>query len=73
MAEQRTLARGQQGGHEVPFLGEQFGRHRRVHAPMDAVHPARAQGAIDRRAIEFGAQQLCAADNAVLLTSDDPN
>jgi hypothetical protein len=40
---------------------------------MEAVQPARAQGAIDRRAVEFGGQQLCAADNAVLLTSDDPN
>jgi hypothetical protein len=32
-----TFARGQQSGDEVPFLGEQFWRHRRVHAAMDAV------------------------------------
>ena len=32
VAEDRAVARGQQGGNEVPFLGEQFRRHRRVHA-----------------------------------------
>jgi hypothetical protein len=37
MAEHCTVARGQQGGQKVPFLGEQFWRHRRVHAAMDAV------------------------------------
>ena len=40
MAEQGALARGQQGGQELPFLGEQFWRHRRVHARVDAVQPA---------------------------------
>ena len=35
------LARGQQGGHELPFLGEQFWRHRRVHARIDAMQRAR--------------------------------
>ena len=48
MTQQGPIARGQQGGDEVPFLGEQFGRHRRVHAAMDAVQPAGADGAIDR-------------------------
>ena len=40
VTQQGPVARGQQGGDEVPLLGEQFGRHRRVHAPMDAVQPA---------------------------------
>ena len=48
VTEQGPVARGQQGGDEVPLLGEQFGRHRRVHAAMDAVQPAGADGAIDR-------------------------
>ena len=48
MAEQGAVARGQQGGHELPFLGEQFWRHRRVHAPVDAMQPAGAQSAVDR-------------------------
>ena len=48
MTEQGTVARGQQGGNEVPVLGEQFRRHRRVHAAMDAVQRASAQGTVDR-------------------------
>jgi hypothetical protein len=63
----------QQGGHEVPFLGAQFGRHRRIHAAMDGMQPARAEGAIDRRPVDFSGQQLCPVDNAVLPTGNGPN
>ena len=38
----------QQGGQELPFLGEQFWRHRRVHAPIDVVQFADTQRASDR-------------------------
>jgi len=48
VAEQGALAAGQQGGDEVPLLGEQFWRHRRVHAPVHAVQLADAQSAADR-------------------------
>ena len=48
VAEQRALARTQQGGQELPFLGEQFWRNRRVHARVDAVQLADAQSATDR-------------------------
>jgi hypothetical protein len=41
VAEERAVARGQQGGDEVPFLGEQFRRHDREQAPVRAVEPAR--------------------------------
>jgi hypothetical protein len=37
------------------------------------MQPARAEGAIDRRAVDLIAQQLCPADNAGLVTSDCPN
>ena len=48
MTQQGAIARGQHGGDEVAVLGEQFGRHRRVHAAMDSGPPPRADGAIDR-------------------------
>jgi hypothetical protein len=48
VAEKGVVARAQQRGEEVPILGEQFGRHRRVHAPMDAVQRADTDGATDR-------------------------
>ena len=48
VAEQGALARAQQGGQELPFLGEQFWRHRRVHTRIDAVQLADAQRAADR-------------------------
>ncbi|HVI18453.1 MAG TPA: hypothetical protein VM712_08745 [Gaiellales bacterium] len=47
MTEQRTIARGKQSGDEVPVLGEQFWRHRYVHAPMNAVQHPSAQGLVD--------------------------
>ena len=73
MAQEGAVARGQQGGDEVPLLGEQFRRHRGIDTAVDEVQPASAEGAIDRRAVDFSGQQLSPADNAVLLTSDDPN
>ena len=73
MAQEGACARGQQGGDEVPLLGEQFRRHRGIDTAVDKVQPASAEGAIDRRAVDFSGQQLSPADNAVLLTSDDPN
>ncbi|MGZ6673862.1 MAG: hypothetical protein ACXVFM_16090 [Solirubrobacteraceae bacterium] len=73
MAQECTVARGQQGGDEVAILGEQFGRHGRVDTAVDEMQPANAQGAIDRRAVDLSGQQLSPADNAVLRTSDDPN
>jgi hypothetical protein len=69
----RSLARGQQGGQEVPLLGEQLWRHRRVDAAVNAVQPSGAEGAIDRRAVDPGGQQLRAAHHAGLLPSDAPN
>jgi hypothetical protein len=40
VGEQGALARAQQGGQELPFLGEQFWRHRRVHAAIDVAQLA---------------------------------
>jgi hypothetical protein len=48
VTQQCTFARGQQGGDEVPFLAEQFGRHRRVDTAMDPVQPAGPAGAANR-------------------------
>ena len=56
-----------------PSSAEQFGRHRGIDTAVDEVQPAGAEGAIDGRAVDFSGQQLPPADNAVLLTSDDPN
>ena len=61
VTEQCTIARGQQGGNEVPILGEQFRRHRRVHAAMDAVQVAAVQRATDLAATDARGQR-CARD-----------
>src|SRR6185312_7173544 len=62
-----------QGGDEVTLLGEQFWRHRRVHAPVHAVQPPCAERAIDRRAVEADGQKLRARDDPVLAGGDEPN
>jgi hypothetical protein len=48
VAEERPFAGGQQGGDEPPLLGEQFGRHRRIDAAMDAVQLRGAKSAANR-------------------------
>ncbi len=73
MAEQGALARGQQRGQELPFLGEQFWRHRRVHARVDAMQSARAHRARDDRVTDAGRQQLRSGDYSLLLTRDYAN
>jgi hypothetical protein len=73
VTEERTLARGQQAGDEVPFLGEKSRRHRCVHAAVDAVQPARAQRATNRRAAYARGEQLLAGQNPVLSGGDRAN
>jgi hypothetical protein len=48
MAQERPVAGGQQGGHEPPLLGEQFGRHRRIDAAVDGVQLRGAESAANR-------------------------
>ena len=73
MAQQSAVARGQQGGDEVPFLGEQFWRHRRVHAPMDEVQLAGAEGAIDCVGIGPRGKKLRTGDDSRLARRNRPN
>jgi hypothetical protein len=73
VAEERAVARGQQGGDEVPFLGEKSRRHRGVDAPVHAVHPAGAKAAADRRGADVRGQQLLAGHDAVLPARDHAN
>ena len=56
MTQERALAGGQQDGQEMPFLGEQFWRHRRVHASMDAVQLPGTHGPVDDRAADPGSE-----------------
>jgi hypothetical protein len=64
VAQERAGAGGQQGGDEVSFLGEQFGPYGRVHARVQAMQPARSQGAVHRGPADAGGEQLRAADDA---------
>jgi hypothetical protein len=48
MAEDRTIARGQQSGNEESILCDELGRERRQHASVETMQPAAAQRAVDR-------------------------
>jgi hypothetical protein len=54
--EQRAVAHGQQGGQEMPFLDEQFRRHRRIDPAVHGVQCARTQGAVDCRPADASAE-----------------
>ncbi|HEX4623000.1 MAG TPA: hypothetical protein VH231_00975 [Solirubrobacteraceae bacterium] len=73
VAEDGALARRKQGGDEVPFLGEQCRRDRRVHPAVQAVQPARAERAADRRTAGARDEQLLPRHDPVPLDRDRAN
>jgi hypothetical protein len=73
MAQDGTIARGQQSGNEESVLCSELRRLRRIHALVDEVQPTGSQGAIDRRPADAGQQQLRATDDPLLIASESAN
>jgi hypothetical protein len=73
MAEDRTIARGQQSGNEETVLAGELRRMRRIHALVNRVQPTGTQRAVDRPPIEPRPLQLRAGDDPRLIPSDRAN
>ena len=73
VAEDGAIACGQQSGNEESVLSGELRRLCQIHALVDPVQPAGAQGAVDRGVRDAGGQQLRSGDDPLLPSGDHAN